>query len=161
MRQPKISVARAKDIFFWANHFLYHFDRMLAKLLGKQPLRIGHLFLGSLSWNACLTAKNCVLQTASNADTVAAAGESIWQGLAKSDQIFKRLYSHPRWGSAPKPRFWNINMIVRSNLHHPGQPCSTDLESNGQLLLGLRHKSEVNNCNVRKYIYHWNWPWKP
>ena len=64
----------------------------------------------------------CVLQTASNADTVVAAGpsagESIWQGLEKSDQIFKR-FSHPRLSSAPKPRFRNINMIVSSDLHHP------------------------------------------
>ena len=61
---------------------------LLAKLLGKRPLRIGHLFLASLCCNACRTCQKiplCVLQTASNAsaDTVVADGESIWRRLAK------------------------------------------------------------------------------
>ena len=59
---------------------------LLAKLLRKRLLRIGHLFLGSLCCNACSTCQKiplCVLQAASNADTGAAAGESIWQGPAK------------------------------------------------------------------------------
>ena len=58
---------------------------LLSKLLGKRPLRIGHLFLGSLALccNARIKVIFGVLQAALNADTIVAAGGSIWPGLTK------------------------------------------------------------------------------
>ena len=118
---------------------------LLAKLLGKRPFRIGH---SSYVATHAELAKNylyafCKLHRMLT--PLLLLGNRFGRSSQKSDQIFKLLYSHPRWRSAPKPRFWSINMkpkprfwsIVRSELHHPWPPCSTDLACNGWLLLGL------------------------
>ena len=104
---------------------------LLAKLLGKRSLRIGHLFLGSLCCNACRTCQKiplCVLQTASNAsaDTVVADGESIWRRLAKIRLRRRRRRGarSPAFDTAAAPRRQAGNISAMPRRHRPGRPSA-------------------------------------